>query len=39
MTVSNELLTYKSDLVEIHVVRLDRRGTEPAGEYAFFWER
>jgi hypothetical protein len=39
MTVSNKLSKYKPDLLEIQVVSLERDGTEPACEHAFFKER
>jgi hypothetical protein len=35
--VSKELLKYKLDLVGVQVVRLEDGGTEPAGEYTFFY--
>jgi hypothetical protein len=37
MTVSRELLKYKLDLVEGQEVRWEGGGTEPAGEYTFFY--
>jgi exonuclease III len=36
-TVSGELGKYKLDLVGVQEVRWDKRGTEPAGDYAFFY--
>jgi hypothetical protein len=39
MTVSRELARYKLDLVEVQEVRLDRGGTEPAGEYTFIYAK
>jgi exonuclease III len=36
-TVSRELARYKLDLVEVQVVRWEGGGTEPAGEYTFFY--
>jgi hypothetical protein len=38
MTVSRELSKYKLDLVEVQV-RWEGSGTEPAGEYTFFYGR
>jgi hypothetical protein len=37
MTVSRELARYKLDLVGVQEVRWEGGGTEPAGEYAFFY--
>jgi hypothetical protein len=37
MTVAREISKYKLDLVGIQEVRWDRGGTEPAGEYTFFY--
>jgi hypothetical protein len=37
MTVSRELARYKFDLVGVEVVRWEGGGTEPAGEYTFFY--
>jgi hypothetical protein len=37
MAVAKEILKYKLDLVEVQEVRWDRCGTEPAGEYTFFY--
>jgi hypothetical protein len=37
MTVSRELSKYKLDLVEVQEVRWEGGGTEPAGEYTFFY--
>jgi exonuclease III len=39
MTVSRELARYKLDLVELQEVRWEGSGTEPAGEYTFFYGR
>jgi hypothetical protein len=39
MTVSRELYKYKSDLVGVQVVRWEGYGTEPAGEYTFFYRK
>jgi hypothetical protein len=36
MTISNELLKYKLDLVGVQEVRWEGGGTEPEGEYVFF---
>jgi hypothetical protein len=36
-TVAEEISKYKLDLVGVHEVRWDRDGTEPAGEYIFFY--
>jgi hypothetical protein len=38
MTVAKELSKYKLYLVGVEV-RWDRGGTEPAGEYTFFYEK
>jgi hypothetical protein len=38
MTVAKEVSTYKLDLVGLKV-RWDRGGTEPVGEYTFFYRR
>jgi hypothetical protein len=37
MTVANEVSKYKLDLVGVQEVKWDRGGTEPAGEYTFFY--
>jgi hypothetical protein len=37
MTVSKELPRYQLDLVGVQEVRLEDRGTVPAGEYTFFY--
>jgi hypothetical protein len=37
MTVANEISKYKLDLMAVQEVRWDRGGTEPAGEYTFFY--
>jgi hypothetical protein len=37
MTVSRELLRYKLNLAWMQEVRLEGSGTEPAGEYTFFY--
>jgi hypothetical protein len=37
MTVSRELSRYKLDLVGVQEVRWEGGGTEPAGEYTFFY--
>jgi hypothetical protein len=37
--VAEEISKYKSDLVGVQEVRWDRDGTEPLGEYTFFYER
>jgi hypothetical protein len=37
MTVSRELARYKLGLVRVQEVRWDGSGTEPAGEYTFFY--
>jgi hypothetical protein len=36
-TVSRELARYKLDLVGVHGVRWESGGTEPEGEYTFFY--
>jgi exonuclease III len=36
--VSGELAKYKLDLVGVQEVRWDKGGTEPAGDYTFFYE-
>jgi hypothetical protein len=36
-TVSRELASYKLDLVGVQEVRWEGSGTEPAGEYTFFY--
>jgi exonuclease III len=36
-TVSRELARYKLDLVGVQEVRWEGGGTEPAGEYTFFY--
>jgi hypothetical protein len=36
MTVVKEIWKYKLDLLAVQEVRLDRGGSEPAGEYTFF---
>jgi exonuclease III len=38
-TVSRELATYKLDLVGVQEVRWEGGGTEPAGEYTFFYRK
>jgi hypothetical protein len=35
--VAEEISNYKSNLVGIQEVKLDGGGTEPAGEYTFFY--
>jgi exonuclease III len=35
--VSGELAKYKLDLVGVQEVRWDKSGTEPAGDYTFFY--
>jgi hypothetical protein len=35
--VSGELAKYKLDLVRVQEVRWDKSGTEPAGDYNFFY--
>jgi hypothetical protein len=37
MTVAKEISKYKLDLVGVQEVRWDKVGTEPAGEYTFFY--
>jgi hypothetical protein len=37
MTVSSELARYKLRLVGVQEVRWEGGGTEPAGEYTFFY--
>jgi hypothetical protein len=37
MAVAEEILKYKSDLVGVQEVRWDGGGTEPAGDYTFFY--
>jgi hypothetical protein len=37
MTVAKEISKYKLDLVGLQEVKWDRGGTEPAGEYTFFY--
>jgi hypothetical protein len=37
MTASRELARYKLDLVGVQEVRWEGGGTEPAGEYIFFY--
>jgi hypothetical protein len=37
MTVSRELARYKLGLVGVQEVRWEGSGTEPAGEYTFFY--
>jgi hypothetical protein len=37
MTVSRELSKYKLDLVRVQEVGWEGKGTEPAGEYTFFY--
>jgi hypothetical protein len=37
MTASRELARYKLDLVGVQEVRCEGSGTEPAGEYTFFY--
>jgi hypothetical protein len=36
-TMVEEISKYKLDLVEVQEFRWDRGGTEPAGEYTFFY--
>jgi exonuclease III len=38
-TVVRKISKYKLDLVGVQEVRWDRGGTEPAGEYTFFYGR
>jgi exonuclease III len=35
--VSEEISKYKLDSVRVQEIRWDRGGTEPAGEYTFFY--
>jgi hypothetical protein len=35
--VEAEISKYKLDLVEVQEIRCDRSGTEPAGQYTFFY--
>jgi hypothetical protein len=37
LTAAKEILKYKLDLVGVQEVRWDGSGTEPAGEYIFFY--
>jgi hypothetical protein len=37
MIVAKEISEYKLDLVGVEKVRWDRGGTEPAGQYTFFY--
>jgi hypothetical protein len=37
MAVSRELARYKSDLVGVQEVRWEDGGTDPVGEYTFFY--
>jgi exonuclease III len=39
VTVSKELSEYKLDLVGVQEVRWEGGGTEPAGEYTFFYRK
>jgi hypothetical protein len=39
MTAAKEISKHKFDLVEVKVVRWDRNGTKPAGEYKFFYRK
>jgi hypothetical protein len=39
VTVSKELAGYKLDLVGVQEVRWEGSGTEPAGEYSFFYRK
>jgi exonuclease III len=39
LTVSRELARYKLDLVGVQEVRWEGGGTEPAGEYKFFYRK
>jgi hypothetical protein len=39
VTVSKELSKYKLDLVGVQEVRWEGGGTEPAGEYTFFYRK
>jgi exonuclease III len=37
MTVAKEVSKYKLDLVAVQEIRWDRGGTEPTGQYPFFY--
>jgi hypothetical protein len=37
MTIVKEISRYKLDLMGVQEIRWDRGGTEPAGEYTFFY--
>jgi hypothetical protein len=37
MTVAKQIPKYKLDLVGVQEVRWDRGGTEPEGQYTFFY--
>jgi hypothetical protein len=37
MTTAKEISKHKLDIVRVHEVRWDRDGTDPAGEYTFFY--
>jgi hypothetical protein len=37
LTVESEISKYKLDLVGVQEIRWDRGGTEPAGEYTYFY--
>jgi hypothetical protein len=39
MTVSRELARYELDLLGVQEVRREGGGTEPAGEYTFFYRK
>jgi hypothetical protein len=39
MTVSRELSGYKLDLVGVQEIRWEGGGSEPAGEYTFFYRK
>jgi hypothetical protein len=39
MTVVKEISKYKLDLVAVQEVSWDRGGTEPSGEYIFFYRK
>jgi hypothetical protein len=39
MRVAKEISKYKLDLLGVQDVRWDGGGTEPAAEYAFFYEK
>jgi hypothetical protein len=39
MTVTKVISKYKLDLVGVQKVRLDSGGTEPPGEYKFFYRK